>query len=669
MKKLAAIIFCLWAHFGIAQELPASTQQQLENLGDENIEDDALLQQLEFYRKHPINLNTTSAEELLPLRITDLQIASFIRYRKLFGKLIDIYELQAVPGFDIITIRKIRPYIFVGPSVTIKDDLISRLKGGDQYAMFRFARVLEKAKGYDRSLPTHYMGDASRLMFRYRYQFKTQLYYGLVADKDAGEQFLKGSQQLGFDFYSVHLFARNIGRIKALAVGDYVVNLGQGLTQWQSMGFGKSVDVMNIKRQSPVLIPYRSSGEFYFNRGAGITLRFNQWEATGFVSYKRFSGNVEIDSVDRFTSFGTSGYYRTKNEVVDRNRLTDFSFGGNLSFNSSSFHAGLNTVSHRFSLPMKKRDEPYNRFAFSGRQSFNASVDYSYTFKNTHLFGEAAIDKNMNRAVVQGILISADKKVDISFFYRNISKTYQSLFGNAFTENTLPVNEVGIYAGITIRPSTGWQLAAYADRYVFDFIKYRVSGPSRGWDYLAQVTFTPNKQSEIYLRFRTENKPIDEPGNTRVINFPVDKVKQNLRLNFFTQINSRLEVKGRTEINWFDRKATDTQEGFLSYIEMAGQPLTKLRGSVRLQYFETISYDSRIYAYESDVLYSYSIPAFYDKGFRYYLNASVSPVNRLTIWLRVAQTFYPGKSFVGTGLDEISNNQKTEVKLQFKYDF
>jgi hypothetical protein len=42
---------------------------------------------------------------------------------------------------------------------------------------------------------------------------------------------------------------------------------------------------------------------------------------------------------------------------------------------------------------------------------------------------------------------------------------------------------------------------------------------------------------------------------------------------------------------------------------------------LRLQYFETDSYNSRIYAYENDVLYSYSIPAFYDKGFRYYFTS------------------------------------------------
>ncbi|RYZ30700.1 MAG: helix-hairpin-helix domain-containing protein [Chitinophagaceae bacterium] len=670
MKQLIILFLCLCCYSGFSQDLPSTTQQQLENLGDESLEDDALLQQLEFYRKHPINLNTASTEDLQPLRfLSALQIDNFIRYRSLFGKLIDIYELQAVPGFDVITIQKIRPYIVIGSSITVKEDFLSRLKGGEQYALLRFARVLEKAKGYNKALPTHYLGDANRLMFRYRYQYKTNLYYGIVADKDAGEQFFRGSQKLGFDFYSVHFFARNLGNVKALALGDFTVNLGQGLTQWQSLGFGKSADVINIKRQSPVLMPYRSSGEFYFNRGAGITVNLNHLEATGFFSYKKLSANIDVDSVNHFTSFGTSGYYRTKNEVADRYHLSDLSFGGNLRLNADAFKVGVNAVVHQFSLPMQKRDEPYNYFAFHGKQAFNASIDYNYTYKNAHLFGEIAVDKNSNKAGVQGILVSVDKRADLSFLYRSISKAYQSLFGNAFTENTLPGNESGIYVGVSLRPVAGWQLAAYADYYQFGFIKYRVSAPSKGWDYLAQITYTPGKQSEIYLRYRTENKPINESSSNQAINFPVNKVKQNLRLHFSTQVNSLWSIKGRTEMLWFDKRGIDKQEGFLSYIEVGGQPGQKIKGNVRLQYFETGGFESRVYVYESDVLYSFSIPAFYDKGFRYYINASYTPSPKFTFWLRLAQSIYPNKSSIGTGLEEITCNRKSEFKIQIKYEF
>jgi hypothetical protein len=668
MKGLLSLYGCLISLACTAQELPPTTEQQLENIGEEVIEDDALLQSLAFYRRHPINLNTATVEELQPLRfLNSLQIAAFLRYRAAFGKLEDIRELQAVPGLDVTTIRKILPYVFAGPTAGLKEDLFSRLRSGERYVLLRWSRTLEKSKGYDAALTTHYLGDRNRVLFAHRYQYKNLLYYGVVADKDAGEQFLKGAQKLGFDFYSVHFFARNLGGIKAIALGDYAVNLGQGLIQWQSLAFGKSVDVMNIKRQSPVLLPYRSSGEFYFNRGAGVTVGFKSWEATAFVSYKKFSGNLAVDSISRFSSFATSGYNRTVAEVADRYRLAHFSAGGNLSYNRSAFRAGLNAVMHRFSLPLQKSNEPYNYFAFHGQTAFNAGFDYSYTYKNSHFFGEMAVDKGFHRAFLHGLMVSVTPKVDVSILYRHLPASFQSLFGNAFTENTLPVNEAGMYMGFLIRPTTGWQVNAYADFYRFPFLKYRVSAPGQGWDYLAQVTFQPTKLTEVYLRYRSEGKPLNEAAGA--IMYPVAKVRQNLRLHFASQTARGLTVKGRTEIVWFDKRSKEPQEGFLVFLEATGQPIKNLKTGVRLQYFETNHYDSRIYTYENDVLYSFSIPAFYDKGLRHYFNASYEILKKLTIWVRIAQTAYINKRNVSSGLDEIPGNKKTEIRLQVKLDF
>ena len=90
---------------------------------------------------------------------------------------------------------------------------------------------------------------------------------------------------------------------------------------------------------------------------------------------------------------------------------------------------------------MQKGDEPYNLYAISGKNWYNFSVDYSYTYRNLHFFGEAAADKNFNKAFINGLLISVDPRVDVSFVHRTINKAYQAINGNAFTENTYPTNE------------------------------------------------------------------------------------------------------------------------------------------------------------------------------------------------------------------------------------
>jgi hypothetical protein len=447
-----------------AQIPTTTTEQQMEaiteNNDDAETQDDSFWQQLQQFIKSPLNLNAADEVSLKELVIlTALQIQSLLSYRHLFGQLINIYELQAVPGWDIGTIEKLRPYITVSSETNFISSFGERLSGGTNVLVIRGTRILEQSRGYKfdpSSTSNHYLGSPQRYFMRYKYYYKNLLQFGVLADKDAGEEFFKGSQKTGFDFYSVHLFARNIGIVKSLALGDFTVNMGQGLTQWQSLAFKKSSDVLNVKRQLSVLRPYNSAGEINFHRGAGITLAKKNVELTAFVSYRKLDGNLSVDTLESddafITSLQTSGLHRTKSEVADKGVQRQFSYGGNLAFNKNGLHVGINAIQYYFKLPINKVDDPYNLYALSGKRFGNQSIDYSYTFRNLHFFGEVAADNHFNKATVNGLLVSVDANVDMSFVYRNISAKYQSLYSNAFTENTYPVNERGLYAGISIRP-------------------------------------------------------------------------------------------------------------------------------------------------------------------------------------------------------------------------
>src|SRR6476469_526350 len=102
MKKYVAIACLLfYVMQTAAQQLPSVTEQQLESLSEateEETEDDSYLQQLQYYRLHPLNINAATAEDLQVFKLlTPLQIQSLLQYRNLFQNLISLYELQAVP--------------------------------------------------------------------------------------------------------------------------------------------------------------------------------------------------------------------------------------------------------------------------------------------------------------------------------------------------------------------------------------------------------------------------------------------------------------------------------------------------------------------------------------------------------------------------------------------
>jgi hypothetical protein len=668
----------------LAQETPVtgSTEQQIEDLtsanDDTETEEDVWLQQLEDLKKHPINLNSADETELKQIRfLTVLQISSLISYRKLLGSLISIYELQAVPNWDVETIKKILPYITVSNSLDVGETLKLRFSGGENSVIARLSQTIEKARGFRDSTSTgnYYPGSPQRIFVRYKYSYKNLLQYGLTAEKDAGEDFFKGAQKNGFDFYSFHLFARNLGKLKAFALGDFTVNFGQGLTQWQNLAFRKSSESMMIERSSAILRPYNSAGETNFFRGAGVTLQLGKsTEATVFGSYRLRDANINPDttffSEGVATSLQTSGTHRTKSEIADRNALKQIAFGGNLSIHKKRWHISFNGIGFQYNKPIQKAADAYNYFAISGKNWFNASIDYSYTYRNFHYFGESAISKNGGTAFLDGILFSLDPKLDLGMLYRNISKKYQSVNGNAFTEGTYPTNESGLYTGITIRPVYGIKIDAYADVYQFPFLRYRVDAPSRGRDYLLQLAYKPNKVVDAYLRYRNETKDQNISG-LELPTRPVEGInRKNARAHVGYKISKNVTVKQRLEVVWFDKKGIQESNGFSVYTDFSYKPMLKpFALNLRLQYFDTDDYNSRIYAYENDVLYSFSIPALYDKGWRYYANINYDLSRKLTLWLRWAETIYSNKTIIGSGLDEIKSSHKTDFKVQLRWVF
>jgi hypothetical protein len=194
-----------------------------------------------------------------------------------------------------------------------------------------------------------------------------------------------------------------------------------------------------------------------------------------------------------------------------------------------------------------------------------------------------------------------------------------------------------------------------------------VNAPSKGYDYLIQLNYQPNKLFGMYVRYKSKNKPVDSSGNG-IIYYPQDQLKQNLRIHLSQQVSSSFSINSRVELMWFNHQMKNNEQGFLNYVE-GNYERKKLSANLRLQYFETNSYNSRIYVYESDVLYSFSIPAFYDKGFRYYLNLHYSITKNFELWMRWAQAIYSDKKVLGSGLDEINSNHKSEIKLQVRYLF
>lgn len=668
-----------------AQELPVYDQsdQILEILSEqtESVFDfDTYQETLNDLREHPIDLNSADFEALMSTGLfSSEQALRILNYRSRMNGFTTIYELQAIESFDLRFIQNILPYVTIRPlQVSHKTPWAQRAFAGRYQVFLRYTQILETQKGYTITDTNYsrYLGSPPRYYVRFRYNYSTQVSYGITAEKDPGEEFFKGTQKQGFDFYSGHLFLRDIWKCKAIAVGDYQVKWGQGLALWTGFGFRKSPAVLNIQKNPTGLSPYTSVNEFNFLRGIATTMQWGKLSITGIFSHKTQSATVVtlIDSTDAIalqaTSLNETGLHRTPTEVAKKDALRFTIYGGNIKYRFYRAVVGINAIHTRFNVPIVPAADLYRKFSFSGSHITNLSIDYNFMLSRFYFFGETALTDQKGLASLNGVIINEGSRLEMVLLYRRFNRKYYSVFNNAFAESTLPANESGLYAGMIIRPIKNWQVDTYFDFYRFPWLKYLVDAPSHGFDYYLQLNYTPTRSIRMYTRYRYENKQANVTANETKIDYLTDVIRQNVRFHIDYLISSKIELSNRFEVMWYDNQVAEPERGYMIYQNIKTAPFRfPLTLYIRYTMFDTRSYNSRIYAYENDILYMFSIPPLYDNGFRYYVLLKYDITPHITVWLRFAQTQFSHRDTVGSGLDEIQGNSRSEIKAQVRFRF
>ena len=666
------------------EQVDEQINQNVELLSEQMQSEDGDLSNLtEIYtylKSHPLNLNRAKKEELL-------EINNLIKHREKNGYLMTIYELQSIDGFDLATIKKIVPFVYVSNNFNSTFFSTKEMfKDGKHEFVMRLQRVVEKQAGYfipdsltKANKPnSYYLGDPNRVFARYRFQYNNAVSFALSGEKDAGEQLFKGTQKQGFDFYSGHVAIKNIRFVKTLVLGDYQATFGQGLTLWQGFAFGKSASPMNIKRYGIGIKPYYSFDENRFFRGAAGTVKLKNFELTGLASYKKIDANAtitdtltngEIDVVG-VSSLELSGLHNTNNLIQDKGTITQTILGGNAAYNKRNLHVGATVQNMNLSAELIRAPSLYNKFDYQGKHNFVGGVDYSYVFKNANLFGEYSMSANGGKAFCQGLILALDPKLTFMAHYRNFDRNFQNLYGNAIAENTLPQNEKSIYIGMEAKLFKSVTLSLFLDQYKFDWLKSSASAPSNGRDLFAQLNYTPTKKIDMSIRFRHRTK-FQNSVVDNAYDYLVPYVQYNYRYNLSAQLSPDIKIKSRIEYTHVD-KATDPDEDGVAFAQdiiykKVGKPISI---TARYAVFDTKGYDSRVYIYENDVLYGYSVPALYYKGQRAYIMVNWDITRNFEIWVRVAQNIYDNQTVLQSGsLNQINGNKKTELKLQARLKF
>ncbi len=668
--------------------------QELFAQQETNINYNDLYEAVFQYYRNPLDLNKCDRPELSSLYIlSELQLNSFFNYTSKNGKLLSIYELQAIPNFDRNTIEKILPF------VTVRDDglqtdtrtLWQRIKAEKNNSLIlRLERGLEPRKGYRNdetvSASQKYFGNPFKLYGRYRVQHFKDFSIGFTFEKDAGEviEWKPKTKTYGFDFISFHFQVQNKKRIKNLVIGDYQMQFGQGLVLSSGFAIGKgSETITTIRRNNLGIRPYTSALESGFFRGAALTYEVHKRiDATVYVSNITIDGNLiapvdsSVSTDDFISSIYASGLHRTSNELKNKSSIIRQDAGYNFTYNSknnnlqigtSLSHTNYRTQKDYELLSIKRNPTIYNQFEFTGSHNQLASINYSYNWQNFCFFGESARSTSGGLGNIHGFLASLTTKLDISMLYRNYQRNFHTFYGNAFGEATRNINERGLYIGLKYSPNRRWNLALYYDKFSYPWLSFQADAPTQGYEYLARLTWKPSKTITLYAQYREERKDKNQADNTTPIDFITKTIRQNYLFNIDYNADKIISLKTRAQFTRYQQSNNPTHG--MALVQDVNADFGKLKISVRMAVFETDSYDTRLYVYEKDVLYSFSIPAYYGKGVRSYLLLNYQLTKKLDCWFRIAQTTYRNQDQISSGSEQIIGNTDTDIKLQLRIKF
>lgn len=637
---------------------------------EEGEEKDVLnqLNDLQELKEHPLNINTITKEQLaiFPF-LTDLQVEHILYYLYVSGPMQTIYELQLVEDMDRQTIQYLLPYIYVGTTGKEKNTFLLKnlLKYGKQEVITRFDIPLSKKEGYqpdvDNVLITNpnkrYIGSSFYHSLKYSFHYKDQLYFGLTVEKDAGEPFFSKGNKKGYDFYSFYFLIRNIKYLKALAIGNYRLNFGQGLVMNTDYSLGKSSSVSTIGSKSTGIKKHSSTDEYNYFRGAAAAYQLKDWVLSAFYSHRKLDAIVDNGLI---TSLKKDGMHRIIRDFEKRNEATNQLIGCNLTYTSHTFQLGVTSVYNFFNKMFIPEVKPYSVFYPRGKSFFNLGVDYKYRWNKFYFFGESAIGKGGGVATLNVVRFAPVSGYQVLLLQRYYGKDYQSFYARSISEGSGVQNENGWYLGVEGKPMRYWKFFVYTDFFRFPWLRYGVDKPSSGFDGLIQATYSPKKNLTMfaYYRYKVKDK------NT------LPYIQQKFRYQLGYTLQDNLLLKTTLDLTWVHPEGVSVSKGFM-LVQNLSYAFSSFPVRVDIHYalFDTDDYASRLTSYERGVLYSFSMPSFYGQGVRFALNIRYDVNKHLMLITKYGQTKYNDRDEIGTGLEMIKGNKKADVNIQLRYKF
>jgi len=228
-----------------------------------------------------------------------------------------------------------------------------------------------------------------------------------------------------------------------------------------------------------------------------------------------------------------------------------------------------------------------------------------------------SVNESLKHAAIQAFGFKPADRLSMNLLLRDYEKGFFALHGRGPGSSNYPHRSVTgsftLEAARNIFISGGCEIVSYP------WLRYNVSSPSYSQRKEIRIRYSPSINFSVegvyYLSLTTADAP--EPNNVSQLD---EQLMRNFRTVIKYSITTNLTLSSRIcyKVSDAGNNAGVLLMQDISYL-FNNIPL---RCWFRLSVFNTDSWASRIYAYENDLLYSYSVPALYGTGSKSYLMLS-----------------------------------------------
>jgi hypothetical protein len=613
------------------------------------------------FTENKINLNNTNYSELKQLIfLNNYQIFDLLKYKNEVKLFKTIYELRMIPSLNMKVIKTLLHFVYVGEKKSYKKDSLEQILSKARHKLYvGYYDIVQKQQGIENG---NYGGESfsSYVNYDVKYFNKFRIHFNL--QKDKGEPMFNNDKFPIYDYLSFSSEVNDYRWFDKIIIGNMKISMGQGLICSNTFPQRKTSDVTNLQNRNNTLAMDNSMTEYAKFSGIGFLSTLSEnIRLVGFGSYNKIDASFDDHNSNLIKTIYESGLHRTEKELNDKNSVSVYNVGVSFKLNFGNQYVSANLINTKFSNAFLQKDDIAYMYDNHQKNILNTSIDYSFTYNHLNFLGEFAYSKtqNIDFASISSLSYEFIPNFVALISYRNYGKAYRAYYANPLSESK-PNNEQGIYIGLSYSPSKNLIINSYVDNYKYLHPTFSKSPNSKGTEYLLKADYFYSKKIQIYYQTKYEKYERNSPEDEYLQEFIM-----NNRLNFKYILWANFILTNRVEFSNFNEE----KDGFLFYQDVKyNSEILPLTIRFRYTYFDT-DFDSRIYAYESDLKHYTTIPGFVGNGNKWSLTSKYKLNDKLRLAIKISNISYFDKEVIGSGNDLIESNNKTEYKFELYYKF